>query len=118
MRLSSHLNVPNGMDPPTHTDFRRIIDRYFTVELDVRLRRGVRAPCAECPLSTFLDGQVDRFCLRSAEFSAGGGLRLQCVCDPESARVNAECDGWVMYADGSHQPALEHRGDIAVLPQL
>ena len=31
--VSSHLNVPNGMDPPLHTDFRRIIDRYFTAEL-------------------------------------------------------------------------------------
>jgi cytochrome P450 len=31
--VSRHLNVPNGMDPPKHTKFRRIIDRYFTDEL-------------------------------------------------------------------------------------
>jgi cytochrome P450 len=31
--VSSHLNVPNGMDPPEHTKFRRIIDAYFTDEL-------------------------------------------------------------------------------------
>lgn len=31
--VSRHLNVPNGMDPPEHTRFREIIDRYFTAEL-------------------------------------------------------------------------------------
>jgi cytochrome P450 len=31
--VSSHLNVTNGMDPPEHTKFRQIIDRYFTDEL-------------------------------------------------------------------------------------
>ncbi|MGX6510775.1 cytochrome P450 [Rhodococcus sp. SJ-2] len=28
--VSSHLSVPNGMDPPEHTAFRAINDRYFT----------------------------------------------------------------------------------------
>lgn len=28
--VSTRLNVPNGMDPPEHTAFRRIIDLYFT----------------------------------------------------------------------------------------
>jgi len=27
------LTVPNGMDPPEHTEFRRINDRYFTPDL-------------------------------------------------------------------------------------
>ena len=31
--VSSHLNVPNGGDPPEHMKFRRIIDMYFTEEL-------------------------------------------------------------------------------------
>ena len=31
--VSTHLNVPNGMDPPQHTVFREIVDRYFTDEL-------------------------------------------------------------------------------------
>ncbi|MFD6895516.1 cytochrome P450 [Rhodococcus sp. NPDC060086] len=30
--VSSHLSVPNGMDPPEHTPFRAINDRYFTPE--------------------------------------------------------------------------------------
>ncbi len=28
--VSTHLSVPNGMDPPEHTAFREINDRYFT----------------------------------------------------------------------------------------
>jgi cytochrome P450 len=28
--VSAHLSVPNGMDPPVHTAYRRIIERYFS----------------------------------------------------------------------------------------
>lgn len=28
--VSQHLSIPNGMDPPEHTLYRRIIDKYFT----------------------------------------------------------------------------------------
>ncbi len=30
--VSDRLTVPNGMDPPEHTEFRRINDKYFTPE--------------------------------------------------------------------------------------
>lgn len=30
--FSTHLSIPNGMDPPEHTAYRQIIDRYFTPE--------------------------------------------------------------------------------------
>lgn len=30
--VSAHLSIPNGMDPPEHTAYRQIIDRYFTPE--------------------------------------------------------------------------------------
>ena len=29
---SNHLSIPNAMDPPEHTPYRRIIERYFTDE--------------------------------------------------------------------------------------
>ncbi|TWT97232.1 cytochrome P450 [Neorhodopirellula pilleata] len=29
-QVSQHLSVPNGMDPPEHTVYRKIIERYFT----------------------------------------------------------------------------------------
>lgn len=30
--VSSHLSVPNGMDPPEHTPYRQMIEKYFTSE--------------------------------------------------------------------------------------
>lgn len=30
--VSRHLSVPNGMDPPNHTPYRRMIEKYFTQE--------------------------------------------------------------------------------------
>lgn len=30
--VSHHLSVPNGMDPPEHTEYRRIIEPYFSPE--------------------------------------------------------------------------------------
>ncbi len=34
--VSTHVAVPNGMDPPEHTVYRAIVDRYFTPELAAR----------------------------------------------------------------------------------
>ncbi|HEY4958956.1 MAG TPA: hypothetical protein VII31_14180 [Caldimonas sp.] len=31
--VSSHLSVPDGMDPPEHTGYRRIVESYFRPEL-------------------------------------------------------------------------------------
>ncbi len=31
--VSTRLTVPNGMDPPEHTEYRRVQDAYFTAEL-------------------------------------------------------------------------------------
>ena len=30
--VSAHVAIPNGMDPPEHTAFRAVVDRYFTPE--------------------------------------------------------------------------------------
>ncbi|MHB1329065.1 MAG: cytochrome P450 family protein, partial [Gemmatimonadales bacterium] len=30
--VSNHQAVPNGFDPPEHTRYRRLVDRYFTPE--------------------------------------------------------------------------------------
>ena len=30
--VSQHLSIPGGMDPPEHTRYRQIIDKYFTPE--------------------------------------------------------------------------------------
>src|SRR5690554_6128438 len=30
--VSRHLSVPNGMDPPEHTEYRRLIDPFFSAK--------------------------------------------------------------------------------------
>ncbi|MFH5245635.1 cytochrome P450 [Antrihabitans spumae] len=45
--VSRHVAVPNGMDPPQHTAFRAIVDRYFTADRMIALEPVVRAIAAE-----------------------------------------------------------------------
>ena len=40
--VSTHLSVPNGMDPPEHTEYRRVIDGYFTHDLMAAFEPGCR----------------------------------------------------------------------------
>lgn len=57
--VSDRLTVPNGMDPPEHTEHRRINDKYFTPErmatFEPRCRQIVHGLLAQLPD----DGDVD-----------------------------------------------------------
>ena len=44
--VSRHVQVPNGMDPPEHTAYRAIVDRYFGPELVARFAPACRAIAA------------------------------------------------------------------------
>ena len=41
--VSTHLSVPNGMDPPEHTVFRQLIDPFFTDDLMAEFEPHCRA---------------------------------------------------------------------------
>ncbi len=45
--VSHRLTVPNGMDPPQHTEFRRINDKYFTPDLMDAFEPSCRAIAAK-----------------------------------------------------------------------
>lgn len=45
--VSTHVAVPNGMDPPQHTAFRAVVDRYYTAERIAKFEPTVRAIAAE-----------------------------------------------------------------------
>jgi len=51
--VSERLTVPNGMDPPAHTEFRRINDKYFTPErmavFEPRCRRIAQGVLEQLP---------------------------------------------------------------------
>ena len=57
--VSHHVSVPNGMDPPEHTAYRAIVNRYYTAErmaaFEPACRRIVAALVAALPR----DAEVD-----------------------------------------------------------
>jgi len=98
--VSSHLSVPNGMDPPEHTAFRQIVDGYFAGELMAEFepvcREVVRDLVAELPRGR----QIDFMDL----FARPLALRLQ--------------SRWLGWPDELHQPLHEwtlknHRATLA-----
>ena len=56
--VSSHVAVPNGMDPPRHTVFRHIVDRYFTREA-VAAFEPTCSVIARVLVSGLPDGETD-----------------------------------------------------------
>lgn len=52
-QVSTHLNVPNGMDPPQHTAYRRLIEPYFGAQVlaafEPECRRIVRERVGALP---------------------------------------------------------------------
>jgi cytochrome P450 len=69
--VSVHLNVPNGMDPPEHTRFRAIVDRYFTPAIidafEPRCRQIARTLVASLPTNEYarmMSGFAEIFALR------------------------------------------------------
>ena len=71
----THLTVPNGMDPPEHTAFRRIIEPYFAPEMMAAFEPACRdiaeAIVARLPAS----GEIDAITAVAEDFA----LRVQCA---------------------------------------
>ncbi|MDV2476865.1 cytochrome P450 [Rhodococcus zopfii] len=76
--VSSHPSVPNGMDPPEHTPFRAINDRYFTPDR----MRAFEPACREVAR-----GLIDT--LGSGETEIMSGL-----ADPFANRIQCRFMGW------------------------
>ena len=73
--VSAHLAVPSGIDPPEHTDYRRIIDKYFSPERMAAVEPKLRAIAAEMFAGLPEHGVVE-FMSKIAE---GFALRAQCA---------------------------------------
>lgn len=72
---SNHLSIPNAMDPPEHTPYRLIIERYFSPEAMVAFEPACRAITeslvAELPRGTSVE--------LMAAFAQPFALRIQCA---------------------------------------
>ena len=106
---SHHLSIPNAMDPPEHSGYRRIIERYFTLE-----HIAAFEPVCEA-IGSALVAQLPRgeSVELMAEFAQPFALRIQCAFM-----------GW---PDSLHEPlgqwiAKNHRatraGDRAAMAQI
>lgn len=88
--VSAHLSVPNGMDAPEHTAYRRIIEPYFAAERMAAIEPQCRAIAAEL-VSQLVDRElVDVM----AYFAPTFALRAQCAFLKWPAKLHEALQGW------------------------
>ena len=98
--VSPHLSVPNGMDPPEHTRFRRQIDPYFTPERVERYAATFRGLATEL-VTRLPDGEVEIMGALSHPFAA----RVQCAFMGWPDELHEPLRAWT----AASQHATRHR---------
>ncbi len=79
-RVSHHLSVPNGMDPPEHTPYRKLIEPYFNAERMAAFEPVCRAIAAD---------------LVARAVSPGPAVEIvSAIGQPFAARVQCSFLGW------------------------
>lgn len=73
--VSTHLSVPNGMDPPEHTRYRRIVERYFQPEQMQAFAPQCRDIAASLVQSLPGHGEVELISVLIQTFA----VRVQCA---------------------------------------
>lgn len=74
-QASRHISVPNGMDPPQHTAYRAIIEKYFSLE-----RMAAFEPvCQEIAEDLALTALAGERTELMATFAQPFALRIQCA---------------------------------------
>jgi cytochrome P450 len=73
--VSQHLSVPNGMDPPEHTEYRRIIESYFSKERMDAFEPTCRGIVADLVRDALEGDEVELM----ADFALPFAVRVQCA---------------------------------------
>ena len=73
--VSPHLSVPNGMDPPEHTPYRRIIEPYFAPERMDTFELSCREIVADLVRRALASGEVELM----DDFALPFAIRVQCA---------------------------------------
>lgn len=109
--VSSHLNVPNGMDPPTHTGYREMVNRYFTPELVAAFEPRCREIAAEL-VAGLPDGAPARI---APEIGEQYALRVQGAYLGWSAEAEEPLRAWIKH---NHEATLSgDRSRLAAVAQ-
>lgn len=74
-RVSRHISVPNGMDPPQHTAYRAIIEPYFSAERMALFEPVCREIAEDLATTALHRDQIELM----AEFAQPFALRIQCA---------------------------------------
>lgn len=74
-QVSRHVSVPNGMDPPQHTDYRAIIEPYFNAERMAAFEPICREIAEDLALSALQQERIELM----AAFAQPFALRIQCA---------------------------------------
>ncbi|WP_299234495.1 cytochrome P450 [uncultured Halomonas sp.] len=88
---SRHLSVPNAMDPPEHTHFRRIIEPYFGPEAMAEFAPQCRAIAEEVVARLPADGEVEAM----AEMGQDFALEIQCAFMGWPTTLHEPLRAWV-----------------------
>jgi cytochrome P450 len=73
--VSRHLSVPNGMDPPQHTAYRRVIEPYFGASRMRAFSPACRRIAAHLVKRLPIQGEVELM----SEFAQEFGVQVQCA---------------------------------------
>lgn len=68
--VSRHLSVPNGMDPPEHTPYRRIIEPYFSPERMAAFEPVCRELAVDLVCGALASGQLELMAELAVPFAA------------------------------------------------
>lgn len=74
-RVSRHISVPNGMDPPEHTPYRKIIEPYFSAERMAEFEPICREIAEDLATSVLHQDHIEIM----ADFAQPFALRIQCA---------------------------------------
>lgn len=95
--VSSHRAVPSGMDPPEHTEYRRVVDRYFQRDSMEAFEPACREIAAN--LVQMLRGR-DEVELTS-EFAAPFAVHVQCAFLGWPAHMHEPLHHWMLKNHGA-----------------
>jgi hypothetical protein len=106
---SNHLSIPNAMDPPEHTPYRKIIEAYFTPEH----MQAFEPTCREIADALVAEQRRgDPLELMSA-FARPFALRIQCAFMGWPGALHAPLGDWMV---NNHAATLA--GDRAAMAQI
>jgi cytochrome P450 len=90
--VSRHISVPNGMDAPAHTVYRRLIEPYFRPERVNAFEPQCRHICVALVESIAKRGQVELV----GEFSRSFAVQVQCAFMGWPAAMHEPLQRWAL----------------------